>query len=147
MPTADKLRDLLAQGDWDKVASLLEGMDAQVAGDALQSISPADQRILFQRLSTDTAAKIVAVLPYFEAYVLLHSRPLEDMRQIVDRMAIEERLRFFDELPEETWQQLMAEMGEPQPGRPAETPPAAAPLAGSVGTGSRSRSRRPRSAR
>ena|ERR1022692_30199 len=80
MPTADKLRDLLAQGDWDKVASLLEGMDAQVAGDALQSISPDNQRILFQRLSTDTAAKIVAVLPYFEAYVLLHSRPLEDIQ-------------------------------------------------------------------
>jgi len=48
--------------------------------------------------------------------VLLHSRPLEEMRAIVDRMDIGERLRLFDELPETAWQQLMDELGEPQPG-------------------------------
>jgi NitT/TauT family transport system ATP-binding protein len=126
MPTPDKLRELLAQGDWDRVALLLEGMDAQVAGDVLLSVPPDSQKSLFQRLPIATAAKLVGVLPYFEAYVLLHSRPLEEMRAIVNGMEVAERLRFFDELPEETWQQLTDEMGEKAPG---VAPPPPAPSA------------------
>src|SRR5579871_4314568 len=91
MPKFDPLREPLDHGDWDRVVVLLNGMDAQVAGDALQGLPAESQKQLFAKLPVDTAAKIAGVLPYFEAYVLLHSRPLEEMRDIVDRMDSGER--------------------------------------------------------
>jgi len=54
-------------------------------------------------------------LPYYHAYVLLHSRPIEEMAAIVDKMSPGQRLQFFDELPEETWQRLMDELAKAQP--------------------------------
>ena len=132
MQRADKLRELLARGDWDRVASLLGNLDVQVAGDMLLSLPPERQQSLFRSLPVETAARIASALPYYDAYVLLHSRPLEQMRAIVDRMEIGERLRFFDELPEEAWQRLTDELGEAQPGgaraaeilsAPADLPP------------------------
>jgi NitT/TauT family transport system ATP-binding protein len=116
MPKADKLRELLAREDWARVASLLENMDAQVACDALLSVPSENQQKLFRVLSIDTAAKVAGSLPYYEAFVLLHARPLEEMQAIVERMEVSERLRFFDELPEESWQRLMDELGPGQPG-------------------------------
>ena len=116
MPRADKLRELLARGDWHRVALLFGGLDSQVAADALLSISPERQQSLFRSLPVDAAARIASALPYYDAYVLLHSLPLEQMRAIIDGMEIGERLRFFDELPEEIWQRLMGELGETQPG-------------------------------
>lgn len=126
MPKSDKLRELLARGDWDRVASLLGRLDAQVAGDVLLSVPPERQQNLFRSLPVEVAARVAGAIPYYEAYVLLHSRPLEEMRAIVDQMEIGERLRFFDELPEAVWQRLMDELREPQPGgaRAAEILPA-----------------------
>ena len=112
MPRADKLRELLARGDWDRVASLLGSLDAPVAGDVLLSVPPETQRRLFRSLPVESAARVVGTLPYYDAYVLLHSRPLQEMRAIVDQMQIAEQLRFFDELPEVLWKELMRELGE-----------------------------------
>ncbi len=125
MPRVDKLHELLARGDWDRVASLLENLDAQVAGDVLLSVPPETQQKLFRALSLDTAARIVSTFPYYDAYVLLHSRPIEELGAIVDRMDITEQLRFFDELPESLGQQLMTELDNPRDGaRGATVPPA-----------------------
>lgn len=41
--------------------------------------------------------------------MLLHSRPRE-LRAIVDAMSGDDRIRFFDELPEEAWRHLMDEL-------------------------------------
>ena len=116
MPKVDKLRDLLARGDWGRVASLLGSLDAAVAGDTLLSVPLDKQQGLFRSLPADAAGRVAGALPYYDAYVLLHSRPPEEMRAIVDLMDIGQRLRFFDELPEALWERLMDELGEPQPG-------------------------------
>ncbi len=129
MPRADKLRELLARGDWDGVAALLGNLDAPVAGDVLLGVPPETQQRLFGSLPVEAAARIAATLPYYDAYVLLHSRPLEEMRAVVDRMEIGEQLRFFDELPEALWQQFMEELGEPRGvARVAEAPSAPPPI-------------------
>lgn len=112
MLKANRLQQILAHGDWDHVASLLQTVDAPVAADMLASLPDGTQQRLFRILPVDAAAKIASVLPYYDAYVLLHSRPLEDIRSIVREMDTAERLRFFDELPEEAWQRLMDELGE-----------------------------------
>jgi NitT/TauT family transport system ATP-binding protein len=115
MPKADRLREILARGDWGHVASLLRRLAPPVAADVLMSAPPDQQAGLFGRLPVAAAAKVASVLPYYDAYVLLHSRPLPDLRAIVNEMDLGERLRFLDELPEAAWQRLMDELGETQP--------------------------------
>ena len=110
-PPADKFRTLLSRGDWDQLVALLPRLDPSVAADLFMEI-PAEQReTLFRRFPLEFAARLAELLPYYDAYVLLHSRGIEDLIAIVNRMNPAERLRFFDELPDESWELLMDELG------------------------------------
>ena len=111
-PIAEKLRGSLSQGDWNQAAGLLQRMDPATGADLLMSLPYEHQQALFRRLVPDLAALLIAALPYYHAYVLLHSRPIEEMAAIVDRMGPGQRLQFFDELPEEAWQRLMDELAK-----------------------------------
>jgi NitT/TauT family transport system ATP-binding protein len=53
---------------------------------------------------------VIAHFPYYHQYVLLHSLPAGVMRALVDRISPDDRMRLFDELPEEAWQRLMDEL-------------------------------------
>jgi NitT/TauT family transport system ATP-binding protein len=130
----DKLRASLAQGQWERALELLQQLDPAVAANLLMTVPFEQQQVLFRRLPVDLAAKLAAILPYFHAYVLLHSRPVPEINAIVDHMDPAERLQFFDELPEEAWQRLMDELSGQQPAEPgavgvaAAVEPAVAPV-------------------
>jgi len=109
-PPAGKISALLAQGRWDQAIDLLKPLDADSAAAALEDVAFEGQQALFRRLPLDLAAKLVPALPYYHAYLLLHSRPREEMTGIINRMIPGERMEFFDQLPEETWQRLMDEL-------------------------------------
>jgi len=111
----EKLRASVSQGKWDQALAIIQRLDPAAAADLLMRLSFEQQQILFRKMSTDSAAALVAGLPYYHAYVLLHSRPVEEMAAIVDKMNPGERLQFFDELPEEAWQRLMDELAEKRP--------------------------------
>ncbi len=117
----EKLRASLSQGQWDRALELLQQLDPAAAANLLMSVPFEQQQVLFRRLPVDFAAELVAILPYFHAYVLLHSRPIAEMHGIVDHMNPAERLQFFDELPEEAWQRLMDELSGQQPAEPGVT--------------------------
>jgi NitT/TauT family transport system ATP-binding protein len=104
------------------------------------------QQVLFRIVPVDFAAALIPHFPYYHSYVLLHTRSLEHMRAIIDKMAPDERMLFLDELPGEAWQRVMDELsGEYSPAAPtgqggaAEVPgaiakpcPAAEPIAEAV---------------
>jgi NitT/TauT family transport system ATP-binding protein len=71
-----------------------------------------EQQLLFRQLPIPLAAAIINHLPYFHAYVLLHSRPVQEMASIVEAMNPGERDHFLDALPEEAWTSLMDELAE-----------------------------------
>ena len=71
-----------------------------------------EQQLLFRQLPIPLAATIINHLPYFHAYVLLHSRPVHEMASIVEAMKPGERDHFLDALPEEAWTSLMDELAE-----------------------------------
>ena len=127
-PSIARLRSILLQRRPQKAAALLQPSDPADAADLLQNLSFEDQQEVFRAFSVDFAARLIEVLPYYHAYVLLHSRPHDELIAIVDRMNAGARLSFFDELPEEAFQHLMGELAEPQ-FAPAQTEPAAAPEA------------------
>jgi len=113
-PAIERLRASLAQSRWDQAIAILHQWDVDTAAALLLQIPYEEQQALFRQLPIDFAAKLVAAFPYYQAYLLLHSRPPDEMKAIVDSMHPGERMQFFDELPEETWQTLMDELGAKQ---------------------------------
>jgi NitT/TauT family transport system ATP-binding protein len=109
-PIAERLRDAVSLADWNAAVALLQGSNALLAAEALGNLPFEQQQSLFRHLPLDLAAAVVAHFPYYHEYVLLHSLPVREMRALVDRINPDERMRFFDELPEEAWQRLMGEL-------------------------------------
>jgi len=132
----DTVRDLVSHGLLDEAVGFLQSLGAARAADVFANLPFEHQEQVFRRLPVDLAAAVANRFPYYHAYVLLHSRPLNEMRAIVDHFDPIERMRFFDDLPEEAWQHLMDELSAPeaeaplQPGvHPAVAPPIGAPPA------------------
>ena len=94
---------------------MIERLDPNVAADLFLSLPFEDQKILFRRLSFEFAARLAPIFPYFHTFVLLHTRPRTELAAIVDKMQPAERLMFFDELPEQAWEQLMEEISSGSP--------------------------------
>jgi NitT/TauT family transport system ATP-binding protein len=109
-PIAERLRDAVSQAHWDEAVALLRTSAALQSAEALGDLPFEQQQSLFRYLPLDLAAAVVAQFPYYHEYVLLHSLPAGEMRALVDKMHPDDRMRFFDELPEEAWQRLMDEL-------------------------------------
>src|SRR6202521_47925 len=107
-----KLRNLLAQRQWGPGIELLRKTDPGSAADFFLCEPYDEQRALFHAMPVDMAASLIVHLPYYHAYVLLHSLPSQEMRAVVEAMTPGERNHFLDALPEEAWQCLMDELAE-----------------------------------
>jgi len=104
------LQSLLKLRHWKVVIEQLRAMSARDAADFFMTIPFEEQRTLFGEMPVDLAASLIVHLPYYHAYVTLHSRPLHDIHEIVNAMDPAEREHFLDALPEEAWQCLMDEL-------------------------------------
>ncbi|HTZ99653.1 MAG TPA: AAA-associated domain-containing protein [Candidatus Aquilonibacter sp.] len=134
-PSQEKLQLLVSNGQWDQAIVELRSLEPVAAADAVRRLSFGLGRALFARLPIDFAASLVPHFPYYLAYVLLHSRPVPEIRQILDHMEAAPREDFLDELPEETWRHLMDELARAEGPAPVasdaakvaleEAPPAA----------------------
>ena len=125
--SAAKLRELLNQGRSDQAVAMLQRLSPADVADLMLGLPFEKQSTLFKALPEELAAGLISKFPYYHSYVLLHTRTLESLRAIVDRMHPGERIQFFDELPGEAWDRLMDELsGEYAPPKEAE-PAAAAP--------------------
>ncbi len=113
-PVSEQLRDLISHAQWDEAAARLQQLDLRAAAENLLTLAFEQQRAVFRLFRIDFAAALLPNLPYYDQYVLLHSRPRE-LRSIIDAMSADDRMRFFDELPEEAWRQLMDELSAEHP--------------------------------
>jgi NitT/TauT family transport system ATP-binding protein len=110
-PTAtERLRDDMAKGRWQAIADQLRSLNSHAAADLVMSLPFDQQQALFRKLPVELSSALIGSFPYFHAYVLLHSRPVAEMRAIVDGMTQGQRDHFLDELPEEAWAHLMREL-------------------------------------
>jgi NitT/TauT family transport system ATP-binding protein len=123
----NNLRDSIQSANWNEVTALLQGLDAMTAAQQLGALAFEQQQEVLRHIPLDLAAVILPHFRYYDQYVLLHSLTTPQMRALVDRFHPNDRMRFFDELPEETWQRLMDELSGaaetetlPQPETPEE---------------------------
>ena len=93
-----KLRNLLSQRQWGPAIELLRKTDPTSAADFFLSEPYDEQRALFHAMPVDMAASLIVHLPYYHAYVLLHSLPSQDMRAVIEAMTAGERNHFLDAL-------------------------------------------------
>ncbi len=114
-PVSEQFRDLVSRAQWVEAAARLQQLDLPAAAENLLTLPVEQQQAVFRLLRNDFAAALLPNLPYYDQYVLLHSRPRE-MAAIVDAMNADDRMRFFDELPEEAWRHLMDELSAEHPG-------------------------------
>ncbi len=129
-PGTEKLHEALSQGQWENAVSMLQRLDATDAAGLMMDLPFEEQQILFRIVPDDFAATLVSRFPYYHSYVLLHTRSLEHLRAIVNKMPPGERLQFLDELPGEAWQRLMDELSAEGPAADGEGAPVA--VAGAV---------------
>jgi NitT/TauT family transport system ATP-binding protein len=120
------LRQLVASSDRAAAAAQLQCLNPGVAAELFTSLPFEDQKSLFAELPVPLAAQLVGHLLYYHAYVLLHSRPLDEMRAIVDAMEQGPRDQLIDALPEEAWRTLIGELYESYPPPGMGTSPVAA---------------------
>jgi NitT/TauT family transport system ATP-binding protein len=109
-PDRKKLQSLLKQRQWPAALDQLRALTPREAADFFMSASFDEQRALFHEMPPEFAASLIVHLPYYHAYVMLHSRSLHEMQEIVNAMDPAEREHFLDALPEEAWQCLMDEL-------------------------------------
>jgi NitT/TauT family transport system ATP-binding protein len=116
-PRPEEFQSIVSKGEWDRAVAILSRLDPPVAADVFLSLSDAEQKFLFRRLPYDVAAKLAAVLPYYDTFALLHTLSQDDMAAVFGEMDSVDRLHFLDELPEGAWQQLVSELSKKQDGR------------------------------
>lgn len=110
-----QFRTLVSQERWQEAISQLSHAPLASAVELLGGLPNEQQQTLFRALPAPLAAGLLSQLPYYDQYILLHTRPAAEMRQILEEMDPNERMRLFDELPEEAWQRLETEIGEFKP--------------------------------
>jgi NitT/TauT family transport system ATP-binding protein len=112
-PRAEELQTIVSQGRWDRAASILGQLDPTVAADAFLSLPYEQQQLLFRRLPVELAARLAPVFPYYHTFVLLHTLPRVEMNVVLEKMNPVDRQIFLDELPENSWRQIVDETSEP----------------------------------
>jgi len=95
---------------WSDATSFLHAVAPVDAAQEIEKLAPEQQKELFGHLPVELAATILPQFKYYDQYVLLHALPLTAMRAVVDRLPPNDRMRFFDELPEEAWKRLTDEL-------------------------------------
>lgn len=103
----DELRRLVSRERWADAIAFLENAPPPAAVELFHGLRDAHQETLYYRVPIALAAKLLSGFPYYQQYILLHTRPTKEVNQILDQMDPDERMQFLDELPEETWQHLV----------------------------------------
>lgn len=106
----EELHAIVSQRRWEHAVTILARLDPTVAADVFLDLPHEDQETLFRRLPSEFAAKLIPVFRYYDAFVLLHTLSLPEMREVVGKMNPIERSNFLDELSEERWQQIVKEL-------------------------------------
>jgi NitT/TauT family transport system ATP-binding protein len=117
-PKAEKLHTIIAEGRFDRAIGILNRLDPAVAADAFMSLPYEEQQALFGRCPEELAARLAILFPYYHSFVLLHTLPRDRMISVFAKMNPIERTNFIDELPEESWRQIVEELRAHWPSEP-----------------------------
>jgi len=135
----DQLHDFLIAGRLKDAILLLENVSSPTALELFAGLPDEQQQVIFRNVPVDLAAKLLKPFPYYHQYILLHTRPSDEIHQVLDHMDPHDRMQFLDELPEEAWQHLvegtLERAAEPPSQKPAPVAVEKRPVVREVETG------------
>ncbi len=121
----EELRRYVGREQWAEAVALLKSAPPSAATEMFSALPDDHQEALFRRLPIALAAQVLTGFPYYQQYILLHTRPAEETNQILDEMDPDERMQFLDELPEEAWHHLVeGTRAETETAQPTKAAPA-----------------------
>jgi NitT/TauT family transport system ATP-binding protein len=117
MPTSPntQFHALVSQERWQEAIAQLSHAPLASAVELFRGLPDEQQQTLFRALPVAVAASLLGQFPYYDQYILLHTRPATEIKRILEEMDANERMQLFDQLPEEAWNRLEHEIGEFQP--------------------------------
>src|SRR5579863_8159885 len=120
----EQLQSLLTRDQWTEASSLLQDIPLSSAKELFSSLPDEQQQTLFRLCPAELAGRLLSGFPYYHQYILLHTRPANEINQVLDRMDPDERMQFLDELPEEAWQHLVEGTRKSEEKPPSQKKPA-----------------------
>lgn len=109
---AETVKDLLAGGRDERLASVLEEAHAADIVSVLRELPPSDQVRLFRLLAPEHAGQVLAELDDATQRELLHALDETEVTRILERMPAERVVEVVDELPQEEAEKLLDLMEE-----------------------------------
>jgi len=109
-PQPVSVQKLIVAERWPEALKAMEQLPPPDAANEFCKLTSRQQRSLFKLMPAPLAAAILPYLIYYDQYVFLHLRPHDEMLEIVNSLEPDDRMRLFDELPEESWQKLTNEL-------------------------------------
>lgn len=100
--------ELIQNKDYAGLKDGISGWEAPEIAEILLSLPENDRPIFFRLLIRQQAAEVFAYLPAQQQESLLHSSTTEHARELLEKLAPDDRTVLFGELPAQVTQQLLA---------------------------------------
>ncbi|MDJ0632027.1 MAG: magnesium transporter [Xenococcaceae cyanobacterium MO_188.B29] len=105
-----ELKILLEQENWEGAKAILIPVQPADIAEAIEGLPEVMQALAFRLLAKDEAIAVYEYLAPSVQQVLLRDFSHEDVRNIIDRMSPDDRVRLFDELPAKVVRQLLRQL-------------------------------------
>ncbi|MDJ0692238.1 MAG: magnesium transporter [Xenococcaceae cyanobacterium MO_188.B32] len=105
-----ELKILLEQENWSGAKAILVPVQSADIAEAISGLPKAMQALAFRLLAKDEAIAVYENLDSSVQQVLLQDFSREDVRNIIEQMSPDDRVKLFDELPAKVVRQLLVQL-------------------------------------
>ena len=105
-----ELKILLEQENWEGAKAILVPVQTADIAEAIEGLPKAMQALAFRLLAKDEAIAVYENLDSSVQQVLLKDFSREDVRNIIDQMSPDDRVKLFDELPAKVVRKLLIQL-------------------------------------
>ena len=105
-----ELKILLEQENWEGAKAILLPVQPADIAEAISGLPKAMQALTFRLLAKDEAIAVYENLDSSVQQVLLQDFSREDVRNIIEQMSPDDRVKLFDELPAKVVRQLLVQL-------------------------------------
>jgi len=101
-----EIRELIQEKDFNGLKGLLKTVHSMDLADGWKYLEPTEKIIIFKLLGTQTAVEVFENLRFIEQSYILNNLNNEEVAQIINEMAPDERVDLFKELPQKVFKKL-----------------------------------------
>ncbi|MFH1413226.1 MAG: magnesium transporter [Candidatus Omnitrophota bacterium] len=101
-----EIKELLSKKDFNSLKAILKSVHSMDLAEGWRHLDPTDKIIIFKLLGPKKAVEVFEDLRFLEQTYVLNNLENEQVSQIINQMAPDERADLFNELPEKVFKKL-----------------------------------------